>query len=369
MKMKNRFLIFALIAAGCMFLLSYGCKKKEKATLPVVTTAPITNITLTSATCGGNVTSDGGEDTVRRGVCWSEVNTTPNTNDRMTFDGRGTGEYTSNITGVAQGITYYVRAYAYNSAGFSYGEVVSFTPTGVPVVVTSSTFSNVNGTSAVGNGSVTNEGSSAVIDEGLCWSTSQLPTISDNHTTSFTATINGLSPNTTYYVRAYATNSTGTGYGNQVTLVTGYTIGTATAGGLVFYNDGNGHGLVCASTDQSLGTVWGCSGTYIGVPSFSTGAANTNTIVAECTTTGIAARLCYDLVLGSHSDWYLPAYSELNLMCTNLAMEGLGGFNTGNYWSSTEYGGTLAFACDFGTNSINSAAKTNLFYVRAIRPF
>lgn len=94
--------------------------------LPTVTTSPVTDITTTSATCGGNVTDDGGAEVTARGVCWS-TSQNPTVSDSHTEDGTGTGTFTSAITGLTPNTTYYVRAYATNEAGTVYGEEVSFT--------------------------------------------------------------------------------------------------------------------------------------------------------------------------------------------------------------------------------------------------
>ena len=93
---------------------------------PTVITLPVSNIEYYSATCGGNVTSDGGADITARGVCWS-VSDTPTINDAHTSDSTGVGAFTSYIAGLAPNTTYHVRAYATNSVGTSYGEEVSFT--------------------------------------------------------------------------------------------------------------------------------------------------------------------------------------------------------------------------------------------------
>ena len=85
---------------------------------------------------------------------------------------------------------------------------------------------NVTSNTAICSGNVTSDGGAAVTARGVCWSTSQNPTVSGNHTTdgtgtgSFTSTLTGLEPETTYYVRAYATNSEGTAYGEQVSFTT-----------------------------------------------------------------------------------------------------------------------------------------------------
>ena len=92
--------------------------------------------------------------------------------------------------------------------------------------VTTSTVSNTTSSTATCGGNVTNDGNATVTARGVCWSTSHNPTVSNSHTTdgsgtgSFTSSITGLSQNTTYYVRAYATNSVGTAYGNEVSFTT-----------------------------------------------------------------------------------------------------------------------------------------------------
>ena len=95
-------------------------------TPPTVTTASTTAILATSATGGGNVTATGGCAVTARGVCWS-TSTNPTISNSHTTDGSGTGSFTSSITGLTCGTTYYVRAYATNSAGTAYGGQVSFT--------------------------------------------------------------------------------------------------------------------------------------------------------------------------------------------------------------------------------------------------
>ena len=103
------------------------------ATAPTVTTEAISNIDKNTATGGGNVTADGNATVTARGICWSTSHN-PTISDSFTTDGTGMGSFTSNMTGLTANTTYYVRAYATNSAGTAYGEEVSFTtlPEGVP---------------------------------------------------------------------------------------------------------------------------------------------------------------------------------------------------------------------------------------------
>ncbi len=198
------------------------------ADLPSVTTGEISEITASSATCGGYVVSDGGSSVTARGVCWS-TSQNPTLSDIFTTDGNGTGNFTSLITELSCETTYYVRAYATNSSGTAYGSQVNFTTSSCPVrlpTVTTSSVSSITENSAISGGNVTDDGGGSVTSKGVCWSTSQNPTLSDNNTNdgtgtgSFTSSLTGLMSNTTYYVRSYATNIVGTQYGPEVSFQT-----------------------------------------------------------------------------------------------------------------------------------------------------
>jgi len=195
-------------------------------TLPTVTTGTTNATSSTTATSGGNVTSDGGSAVMTRGVCWS-TNANPTVAlSTKTTNGSGTGTFTSSITGLSPNTTYHVRAYATNSAGTAYGNDLTFTISPVLPTVTTGTTTPTSSTTASSGGNVTSDGGATVTARGVCWSTSQNPTISNSRTTNgsgtgtFTSSITGLSPNTTYYLRAYATNNEGTGYGNEVSFTT-----------------------------------------------------------------------------------------------------------------------------------------------------
>ncbi len=193
--------------------------------LPEVSTGNITNITASSATCGGNVISDGGDIVTARGICWS-TSQNPMLNDSHTEEGTGTGYFSSNITGLTAGTTYYVRAYATNSAGTAYGQETFFTALANLPEVSTSSVTNITFTTATCGGQVTGTGGLIVTARGVCWSTSHNPTTNDNYTTNgtglgvFSSTLTGLSSNTTYYVRAYATNNAGTAYGSEMSFTT-----------------------------------------------------------------------------------------------------------------------------------------------------
>jgi len=199
----------------------------EEPTAPTVSTGDVTSITANSATAAGNVTNEGTASVTERGICWS-TSENPTTSDSHSSSGTGTGSYTVNLTNLSANTTYHVRAYATNSVGTSYGDDVSFTTdddSKVPTVTTGD-ITSITGNSATVAGNVTDEGSASVTERGICWSTSQNPTVSDSHASngtgsgSFSVNLSDLNSSTTYYVRAYATNSVGTSYGENKSFTT-----------------------------------------------------------------------------------------------------------------------------------------------------
>jgi uncharacterized protein (TIGR02145 family) len=94
--------------------------------IPSVSTAPVTSVVITTAVSGGNVTSDGGGEITARGVCYNTVGN-PTESDQHTSDGKGLGSFTSDLSGLSDSTTYFLRAYAINSAGTGYGNEISFT--------------------------------------------------------------------------------------------------------------------------------------------------------------------------------------------------------------------------------------------------
>ena len=200
-------------------------------TLPTLTTDVITSIDKNIATGGGNVISDGGATISARGVVWS-TNQNPTITDSKTIDGSGTGTFISALTGLVASTTYYVRAYATNSAGTGYGVQVSFM-TITPAVpnVTTMTPHDITAQYAGGGGNITSIGSSIITAHGVVWDTTINPTVSLSTKSNegsgtigaFTSLIgdnNYLNPNTLYHVRAYATNIEGTNYGDDLTFTT-----------------------------------------------------------------------------------------------------------------------------------------------------
>ena len=209
---------YAINAQG----MTYGGQEDftTEATLPTVATGSINGTTVS-----GEVTSEGGATVTERGVCWSTSHT-PTLDGSHGSSGSGLGTFSVELTDLAPGTTYYVRAYATNSAGTAYGSEKTLTTEANLPTVTTGEVTNIGQNTAQGSGNVTDSGGAMVTERGVCWSTSHNPTISGSHANSgtgvggFTVSMTGLTANTHYYVRAYAKNSAGVSYGNEVDFTT-----------------------------------------------------------------------------------------------------------------------------------------------------
>lgn len=194
---------------------------------PTVTTKSASYISTTFLTTGGNVTADGGGAVTERGVCWNTTGA-PTINDAKVASGTGTGAFTVRVTALTPNVTYYLRAYAVNAGGVGYGNEITFTTLAeiVPPTVTTNAVTNIMAVTATGGGSVTDWGGDTVTAKGICWNTTGSPTIADSKTIDgqdvgpFSSALSGLQPSTTYYVRAYAINKAGVGYGTEVSFTT-----------------------------------------------------------------------------------------------------------------------------------------------------
>lgn len=163
-----------------------------------------------------------------RGVCWS-THHAPTVEDLHASFGPGTGAFPFTINGLDPETTYYVRAYALDLSGTSYSEERCINPSnGVYLPEVAATgITSIAQTSAVGSGNVTYDGGAEVTERGICWGTNHNPDISGDHIPcgsgigAYTADITDLTANMQYYARAYATNSEGTAYGDEVEFFTG----------------------------------------------------------------------------------------------------------------------------------------------------
>lgn len=315
---------------------------------PTISTTTATNIKSTDAVAGGNVTFDGYSLVTTRGICLS---TTPNptiTNTKIE-SGQGMGTFSVVLTNLKPQTTYYIRAFATNKLTTSYGNEFTFktaTPALAQLTTTTPTY---NSNSAVSGGNITSDGNSTITARGVCWSTSPAPTINDDKTNdgigsgNFTSNLSNLKPNTTYYLRAYATNVLGTVYGGELTFTTPYFhIGQLYQGGVIAYLDATGqHGFIAAQNDQGANVPWGIPNNQNTTGALSkeigSGGSNTLKIVQTFGAGNYSAKICYDLVLNGYDDWVLPSYDELNVLRTNQYLIGNFHPSCSAYFCSTEY--------------------------------
>jgi hypothetical protein len=357
-----------------------------------ITTKTVVGITPNSATFGGIVSNANSNQIIERGVVYA-TSTNPTVNSKKISIGKGIGSYdsiTSRVFGnqhfLQSNTTYYVRAYAITENNITlYGNEVSFTTSiYTPPIITTNTPTNISSNYVFLGGTVSALNGNNVMDRGVVISKTPSPTISN----SIKQTMNGdtneqlqffLTPNNTYYVRAYIQTENGIiTYGNQTTFTT-LSIGqTGPGGGIVFFDKGNNSGgwryLECTQNDQSTGIQWGCSGTLMGTTNGFLD-TSTNIIVAGCNETSFAAKLCFNLVLGGKSDWYLPGLLELDWMYNNLHKNNLGNFSSSLYWTSWESDSTQASTIDFGYGQqmgqiySPNQDKTSIYRVRAVRAY
>lgn len=424
--------------------ISYGEERQFTTTegTPTVTINAVTNITATSAVCGGNISSNGGFAVTDKGLVWS-TSQYPTMSDSHISLGSGNTPFSGSMTNLPMGTTYYVRTYATNVNGTAYSSTQkTFTTTdGLPTVSTDNV-TNVTATNAVCGGSIGNDGGYAISDKGLVWGTSQMPTLSDNHisqgsgTAPFSGTMTNLSLNTTYYVRAYATNANGTVYGEQQSFTTTnglptVTTTTPTRNELVVTSGGNvtsdgGYAVtargICYSTSpypdlssshshttngtgtgtysstftmpgqgvyyvrayatNSVGTAYGEQYTinhpYNDLPSFTYGGQTYRVAPASSTTMtwSNAYSYCSNLALYGYSDWRLPTTTEMGYIVSHTNV--LGGYAGVDWWcieacSEPSNGGTTGhievWYSSTSYNQFSDGCRNDqtLDYVRPIR--
>lgn len=352
-------------ANGSVLTMSNGKPSWGNASVaPTLTTTTPSSITPTTAVCGGNVTSDGGSTVTSYGICYSTTTITPTTANSTVAVGAGTGSFSTTVYGLTPSTTYYIRTYATNSVGTSYGALVAITTlvtqTSFPPTVTTTSPTSLNITSsdiALG-GNITSIGSSSVTSYGLCYSTTTNPTTSNSTvlgvgsgTGSFLDTIRGLTSSTTYYTRAFATNSAGTSYGNQLTITTEALdlVGLPTVQVISFTPSANGTGGTAVAVvtynggsfvNNGLGFNWSTNSNPRSAP---LGSASCNFInnTSDTFTTnisGLTAGTTYYLQAYASNGWQSAGYSNVLSFTTSRS--------TTTYKIGQSYGGGTIFYVD-----------------------
>lgn len=221
--MKNYLSLFIAISITLL------CCKKEKQveiiTIPSLKTAVATEVELYTADVEVEITTDGNLEITEGGIYYA-THPNPKAEDLVARSLSPGRKFIQHLSDLEPNTKYYARAFAKNSEGTGYGNEISFTTgKGEMAKVTTSAFNNTISQSAVGGGSVINDGGAGIFEKGIVYSTSPNPTIEDQKVDSesqsggiYETTLYGLASNTKYYLRAYVINYYGVAYGNEVSF-------------------------------------------------------------------------------------------------------------------------------------------------------
>ena len=350
---------------------------------PYITTTAASAITTSSAQSGGTVNNPNPSENpiLAKGVVWSTSQNPTVALTTKTTDGSSEGNFTSNITGLSLGTTYFVRAYATTSSGTIYGNTINIRPASLPTITTKVVTTITNNSASCGGESLSN-GGSVILEKGIVWSTSPYPTTALATKTSdggfnanFSSSITNLSYSTTYYVRAYARNEIGTAYGDELVFTTrNLKVGDVWQGGKIAYIlqtadpgyvETEIHGFI-----QSLNReykIWGCEGVFLGTTSadFGAGESNTIEIVNHCSG-DTAAKYCYDLVEGGYDDWFLPSINEMARFSPYYFINDSSNLIIYSYDANSNYSYNYQYVGYGEASSSSTEVSTNNFYYGAM---
>ncbi len=386
--MRAQKAIYNCLIVFISLTLSVSCSKSDSgssgAQKPSVVTTDITNITGVNVTLGGNITSNGGGEITEYGICWSK-NPNPTIMDKVSSVGASLlGSYQMTINTEEPNTVYYVRAFAQNTIGVSYGNQLTFT---TQSNIITKTPTDILSTSAVLRLSILSSPGIEFSEIGFSISTSPNPSTNpytqtyDINGDTYLYSISGLTRNTTYYAKAYYRDS-------QNRVFTGEEFSFKTCGyygassGFVFYDKGEysdgwrymelAPAMLNYNTSE-VGCAWGCNNTLLAYTysDFNQGYQNTQHIISTCSASECAARMCDNYSVNGLSDWFLPSVDELKVVYKSLRKENIISTDYNYLWSSTEFDMTHAYMVAFYSTgaTVNSQLKNWKSSVAPIRRF
>ena len=226
MKRKTLNRILAILVIAILFLGACTKEMTEVRLTPKISTSQLLNVRSDSATIIGFIVA-GADGLSEQGVVYNTAAAPTVSNTKIKFAGPLTGAtFKVKVGGLAFATLYYARAYAISNGNVLYGEEVTFTTLPVVPTVTTDTISSITTYTGTGGGNVTAAGGAEVTARGICYGTTHNPDVSGTKTSNgtglgkFVSPIKSLTQNTTYYIRAYAKNSAGVGYGPEVSFKT-----------------------------------------------------------------------------------------------------------------------------------------------------
>jgi hypothetical protein len=257
MKRISVYRILALSAVATFLFIACTKEPSDVRLDPKLSTSQVLNVKSDSATVVGFVVA-AGSGFAERGVCYDIAPAPTIAKSKKVYTGDAkTATFNVKLGGLAYATKYYARAYATGAEGTIYGEEVTFTTLPVAPAITTAEVTSITGTTATAGGNVTNAGGAAVTARGVCYGTTHNPDVSGTKTSdgpgtgAFTSFLTGLNGLTTYYVRAYATNSAGTAYGTEVSFTSLVSVRTWNLPGDYVAASYPGSGLADWSPDKS----------------------------------------------------------------------------------------------------------------------
>lgn len=381
------FIIIITLLTGCDKYRFWNLAKLAEISVPSVS-----NNSVLFFQVKASIQAEGYTDILRAGFVWSDIKALPTINDNVAECVINQQEIQTQLPWPVN-TQFYIRAFVENKIGIQYSEPIIINWPGnsnnLPMVQTINP-NQIDFFQCEINGLIQNNGGLPITEQGFCYSAfNQSPNLlnvviaNNSGNLNFSNLLSNINENTTYYIRAYAKNLQGIGYGNVITLTTNnyYNPGElGNYGGLIVYSKtdtlGGWNFLEAAPYDVNITTIWG--NPNVSIPtSFALGSGKGNTlnIVQQLGPSNPAyAALAAYYFPGNLSGWSLPSRDELTKMRENLYLNNLGNFTPeARYWSSSEDANfpSNAWTVKMTSNAANTAtfSKNDSYKVRAIRRY